>query len=241
MIRVRAEADQFLLSCHTIETFVRWLQALFAAIDLAPPLDDRALPRDLSIPRPRRRRTVGAPLERNVDLIRQQQEIISSQFPRLGETPVPEEASSAEQTPPTPQATPPSRPMPLRNRSSMVPLAMGVCTAESTLSDPPHPSISPSTGKWAPQTPSSPWSELQYAKRCMGILTLRTPRKSNLVIMKGKRFVIDWATGRLTRWVPPATEELPQYGELGLEKIIAETERQDETWQIGHDEGLMRV
>ena len=53
VIRVRAEADQFLLSCNKIETFVLWLQSLFAAIDLAPPLDDRQIPRDLSIPRPR--------------------------------------------------------------------------------------------------------------------------------------------------------------------------------------------
>lgn len=53
-----------------------------------------------------------------------------------------------------------------------------------------------------------------YAKRCMAILTSRSPRKSNLVIMKGKRWVVDWATGRLRKWIPPPSEEgLPDYEE----------------------------
>ena len=51
MIRVRAETDQFLLSCVELETFVKWLELLFAAIDVAAPLDDRDFPRDMSIPR----------------------------------------------------------------------------------------------------------------------------------------------------------------------------------------------
>jgi hypothetical protein len=49
---------------------------------------------------------------------------------------------------------------------------------------------------------------MMYAKRCMAILTHRSPRKSNLVIMKGKQWIVDWATGSLTRCEPP------DYGEL---------------------------
>jgi hypothetical protein len=49
---------------------------------------------------------------------------------------------------------------------------------------------------------------MMYAKRCMAILTHRSPRKSNLVIMKGKQWIVDWATGALTRCEPP------DYGEL---------------------------
>lgn len=37
----------------------------------------------------------------------------------------------------------------------------------------------------------------------MAVLTHRSPRKSNLVIMKGKRWVVDWATGKLEREGPP--------------------------------------
>jgi hypothetical protein len=58
--------------------------------------------------------------------------------------------------------------------------------------------------------------------------------------MKGKRWVVDWATGRLTKWVPPAAEGLPDYGDLGMEKIIAESER-EETRRVGHYENLVRV
>ena len=51
VIRVRAEDDQFLLCCIELGTFVKWLECLFAAIDVAAPIDDRDFPRDMSIPR----------------------------------------------------------------------------------------------------------------------------------------------------------------------------------------------
>lgn len=46
----------------------------------------------------------------------------------------------------------------------------------------------------------------------MAILTSRSPRKSNIVIMKGKQWIVDWATGTLTRCEPP------DYGEIVGEK-----------------------
>lgn len=48
----------------------------------------------------------------------------------------------------------------------------------------------------------------------MAILTCRAPRKTNLVIMKGKQWIVDWATGALTRCAPP------DYGELETEKEV---------------------
>lgn len=42
-----------------------------------------------------------------------------------------------------------------------------------------------------------------YAKRCMAVLTSRSPRKSNVVIMEGKQWTVDWETGTLTRCEPP--------------------------------------
>lgn len=42
----------------------------------------------------------------------------------------------------------------------------------------------------------------------MAILTHRSPRKSNLVIMMGKQWVVDWATGKLERCQPPDYMEL---------------------------------
>ncbi|KKA29717.1 hypothetical protein TD95_003820 [Thielaviopsis punctulata] len=54
VIRVRAETDQFLISCVELSTFIRWLDALFSAIDVAAPLEERDFPRDQSIPRVQR-------------------------------------------------------------------------------------------------------------------------------------------------------------------------------------------
>lgn len=56
VIRLRVEADQLLLASDDAVTHVAWLEALAAAIDLAPALDERSLPVDVSHPRPRRQR-----------------------------------------------------------------------------------------------------------------------------------------------------------------------------------------
>jgi hypothetical protein len=47
----------------------------------------------------------------------------------------------------------------------------------------------------------------------MAILTSRSPRKSDIIIMKGKQWIVDWATGALTRCEPP------DYGEITSEKV----------------------
>lgn len=53
--------------------------------------------------------------------------------------------------------------------------------------------------------------DMMYAKRCMAVLTSRSPRKSNFVIARGKQWVVDWATGTLTM------EEPPDYGDVVTE------------------------
>ncbi|KFY04823.1 hypothetical protein O988_00494, partial [Pseudogymnoascus sp. VKM F-3808] len=52
VIRLRVEADQLLLACDDATVHVAWLEALAAAIDVAPALDERSLPEDASLPRP---------------------------------------------------------------------------------------------------------------------------------------------------------------------------------------------
>ena len=245
VIRVRAEADQFLLSCHKIETFVLWLQSLFAAIDLAPPLDDREIPRDLSVPRRIRRRirveaaTEGEGGDRNADLVRQQGEILQSQFPTLADgteegegdasdlqslaptDTIPEDPESPTQ-PSLDVAFPPSDPSRtataidaghssasrgLITRARQAIQSTAHLSQYAPHSSAPNPSVS-ADGKWKPAHHWSHFYDMMYAKRCMAILTHRSPRKSNLVIMKGKQWIVDWATGALTRCEPP------DYGEL---------------------------
>lgn len=231
MIRVRAETDQFLLSCFKIETFVHWLQALAAAIDIAPPLDSRSLPRDFSIPRTRRRRptcsTSVTDLERNATLVREQYEIMRTQYPGLIEGPIPENATPIVQRPSTSRShTAPSpiqiRPSPNRFTTARTPAerlsrlhtqstaALSSSTSITTsFSETPetHPSISPE-GKWRPEHQWSATYDMMYARRCMAILTSRSPRKSDIVIMKGQQWIVDWVTGKLTRCEPP------DYGEI---------------------------
>ncbi|KAI9854863.1 MAG: hypothetical protein M1824_006553 [Vezdaea acicularis] len=75
VIRVRAETEQFLLCCTKIDTLLTWLEALSAAIDLSPPLEERTLPKYQTLPRRRRRRAR--------DVMREQERIIREQFPNL--------------------------------------------------------------------------------------------------------------------------------------------------------------
>lgn len=262
VIRLRAETDQFLLSCFKIETFLHWLQSLFAAIDIAPPLDTRSLPRDFSIPRARRRRatcsTSFTDVERNAALVREQFEIMRQQYPRLVDAAIPEDPERQSTETPTEQAQRPatSRPgsvltlqrpsssndiTPIPTNSSRLSrlqtqsttalsqpprLSHQPSTSSSTISE-AHPSISPETGKWRPEHQWSAMYDMMYAKRCMAILTSRSPRKSNLVIMKGKQWVVDWATGAFTRCEPPDYGEC--IGEVGKGGHIldAAVERQE--------------
>ena len=243
VIRVRAETDQFLLSCHKIETFVHWLQALVAAIDIAPPLDTRSLPRDFSIPRTRLRRrtcsTTISDIDGNAALNREQYEILRREYPGFIDGPIPENAESPSPIVPRPStssshiapshiqmrpsspngftlaSTPAERLSSLpQSATALSPLSSSATLSTSSISifgSEPHPSISPE-GKWRPEHTWSANCDMMYFRRCMAILTSRSPRKTNIVIMKGKQWVVDWATGKLTRKDPP------DYGEIVWEK-----------------------
>lgn len=233
VIRVRAEADQFLLSCPKIETLVLWLQSLFAAIDLAFPLDDRQIPRDFSIPRARRRLAragFGAigDIERNTELIREQEDILRTQFPRLAgqieeevdEPTTDSEQSSRPDTSPTPSparsmrsSTRPTAPRAPRFISRARQAIQPITNLAAYQPNIPNPSIT-SDGKWRPDHQWTHFYDMMYARRCMAVLTERSPRKSNLVIMKEKQWVVDWSTGTLTRCQPPGYEEVTSGEEL---------------------------
>jgi hypothetical protein len=211
VIRVRAEADQFLLSCIEIETFVHWLQSLFTAIDLALPLDERQIPRDQSIPRSRRRRRAN--IELNAGLVRAQEEIIRRHYPQLAAATLSEEPNSR-------QIRPSTAPLPrARNNTYSSEAAVHEALRELGLVDPPrrrralrsrtsntgrsNSSICSETGKWQPEHQWSSSYDMIYARKCMALLTSRSPRKSNYMIMKGKQWKVDWETGTLTKCEPP--------------------------------------
>lgn len=236
MIRVRVEADQFLLSCVEIETFLMWLESLTAAIDLAPPLDERKLPKDTSYPYRHRRTGLTAetiPEESIVppsvaelrnDDSRSERSETSSSRPSTGTESVALEDILLSGPPANRQRTSARRPPTAAHPSQFInyanphpppptsvprqayPLQIASSASES------HPDITPD-GKWRPVHNWSSRHDLVYAKRCMAVLLSNTPRKTNLVIMRGRQWIVDWATGALTRWEPPAYDP-PDYTEM---------------------------
>ncbi|KAL6696066.1 hypothetical protein J3F84DRAFT_323058 [Trichoderma pleuroticola] len=219
VIRVRAETDQFLLSCIELSTFVKWLECLFAAIDVAAPIDERDFPRDMSIPRIQRIRWFRS----------QTGAVYPSTQPEIQQDPPPEAEASgspdgAEQQPssppPLPTPTPaPSRPRPEEEAQSTEVLAPHLRIDPRndpfhtmSTSSYPNPSIDPHTGKWFPEHQWSTAHDLLYAKLCYSNLLFRSPRKSNYIISKGKQWFVDWGTGRMVRVLPPAYGEIEYFG-----------------------------
>ncbi|KAB8296917.1 hypothetical protein EYC80_002326 [Monilinia laxa] len=235
VIRVRAEADQFLLSCVKIETFVTWLQSLFIAIDLSMPLDERQIPREQSIPRSRRRRRRETrEVHVGNELIREQQELIRTHYPNLIMRNPPEErVTTATSRPSTSRSTirltrslsrltPPHTPrtpevcVPEEEAAVDALREMGLIggrthrtrTLQRRTSNPtPSHSFCPETGKWRPEHAWSPKYDMIYARKCMAVLTSHSPRKSNYLIMEGKQWIVDWSTGALIQCEPPAYGE----------------------------------
>ncbi|TKA50516.1 hypothetical protein B0A49_13526, partial [Cryomyces minteri] len=103
VMRLRLETDQFLLSCASETTLLSWVENLCAAIDVAPPLDDRTSPNQHTVPRRRRAAGDRSNGRENLDasrrLVEQQERILREMYPGFAsettpETPSPE--SSAE-------------------------------------------------------------------------------------------------------------------------------------------------
>ncbi|WQF75545.1 Putative pleckstrin domain, PH-like domain superfamily [Colletotrichum destructivum] len=222
VIRVRAETDQFLLSCIELSTMVKWLEALFAAIDVAAPIDDRDYPRDQSIPRIQRIRwfrgqtpaqtnnyPVPTPRPLSPELRRVTSVEVSEPFPSssvmeaildepvIDESPIGEDGTAVVDTDSM------YGPGPARNEQ--------ISSRLSTTSY-PNEAIDPDTGKWAPEHQWTAAHDLLYAKLCYSVLLFKSPRKSNYIISKGKQWFVDWATGRMVRVLPPAYGEIDFFG-----------------------------
>lgn len=233
MIRIRAETDQFLLSCIELGTFVKWLECLFAAIDVAAPIDDRDFPRDMSIPRIQRVRwfhgqspalpgyTSMTPPQESEGQV-PSEEHASAEGHASDEDPaaagmlvrVPSRPSELSAAPEPPGGRGPDTPQPSAQQQSdgpggppriEPPRRMSMTTY-------PNPSIDPHTGKWFPEHQWSSAHDLLYAKLCYSNLLFRSPRKSNYIISKGKQWFVDWGTGKMVRVLPPNYGEIDYFG-----------------------------
>jgi len=227
VIRLRLETDQFLLSCVELGTFVTWLDRIFAAINIAAPIDERDFPRDQSIPRIQRIRWLRGQ--------RPQPEGASTGFEQSNElrpgtalsstsTRTAYDAGNARESaiaeddegnggdgPDDGEGTlfgdedDDRRTGPSIVRNDRPPAAPRFSTSSY-----PNEHVDPNTGKWAPVVGWTTAHDQLYAKLCYAVLLFKSPRKSNYVIADGKRWYVDWDSGRMIRLLPPA------YGEVSL-------------------------
>lgn len=86
----------------------------------------------------------------------------------------------------------------------------------------PNAGIDPHDGKWVPEHRWTSAHDLLYAKLCYSNLLFRSPRKSHYIIKQGKKWYVDWTTGRMVRVLPPAYGEVDYFG----------------PWQVIHTENM---
>lgn len=237
MIRVRAETDQFLLSCIELSTFVKWLQALFAAIDIAAPIDDRDFPRDMSIPRVQRVRwyrgleptrarsrspTAVVPGDAEEGEASSPHRRASDAASQLEEAPgVDEHAVSEGEIERMP--THDSSDSETEDDQDAEARGLGPRLAHRLSNTSYHNiSVNPHSGKWFPDHRWTEAHDMLYAKLCFNNLLFRSPRKSNYIISKGKQWFVDWSTGKMVRVLPPAYGEVDYFG----------------PWQVIHTENM---
>ncbi|KAH8155639.1 uncharacterized protein LAJ45_00649 [Morchella importuna] len=162
VIRIRAQTEQFLLSCRTLEVFLEWLEALSAAVDLSPSLEERSLPRYQTLPRRRRRR-------------RRDQDATTTTTPNTNT-----DTTTTTTTPAAPERnetpSPPPLPPPRSRPRAQTRLPQTDLDASA------------STGKWAPAQAVTAEANMRYARRCMAVLVGDAPRQSDYVIQDGKRY-----------------------------------------------------
>lgn len=96
ILRLRVETDQILIRVRSWEARATWIDKLCAAVDIAPPIEERSEPTNHTLPRRRRRapRTntgLDSARARLLTLVEDQQRIIRERFPHLLEAPRGEE------------------------------------------------------------------------------------------------------------------------------------------------------
>jgi hypothetical protein len=206
---MRAETDQFLISCVEIGTFTKWLDGIFAAINISPPIDERDFPRDFSVPRIQRIRWLRGQRPQPEDSIG---------FSRLTEQRRQEGSDEDEDGDDDEGGEPPDQPygggdgVDDEGNPGYGPRTDHPIVGRLSTTSYPNESIDPVTGKWRPQHGWTETHDQLYARLCYSVLLFKSPRKSNYVISRGTRWYVDWATGRMVRVLPPAYGEVDVMG-----------------------------
>ena len=196
MIRLRVQTVQFLLSCRTLEAYLEWLEALSAAIDLAPSLDERSLPRYQTLPRRRRRRHAAT---QPADESAQQQQVNAIRRNLTPFAEAQEHRNRTQEAPPTASSSSggserqiASDQESIHDREDIGILTPTIRTTAPAQRRPQHSSGVDENGKWAPRNAFSREAQMRYAQRCMAVLCADAPRQSDYVIFQGQRYRLMW-------------------------------------------------
>jgi hypothetical protein len=227
VIRLRLETEQFLLCADTQEQMLDWVESLCAALDIAPPLEDRSEPRYRTLPRrSRRQRVLENRLINELDnlqtnaegrrIVAEQERILRELYPHLAETSPLERTSSGQPPASTQNYGDPEEadldradvtfPSQQQGTSSPNEGVQTVEQAPSPAGDEPVPSRG--DPKIHPLPTPTESQRLRYRRRCAPILLHASPRGSDVVLHKGKRMRIDNHELTLKDWQlqPPRYE-----------------------------------
>jgi hypothetical protein len=220
-LRLRLETEQLLLCAPTHESSLSWVEALCAAIDISPPLDDRSEPRYRSLPRRNRRQRVLdrvhlgdnledlSSLEAGRRVIAEQERIIAHMYPHL--------AAGARDPDPAPAhvATEPEAddfdPEDVRFPTRGPPNDM---SSHDDGHDDDDMVASSSDPKLNPAPTPSPSQARRYRRRCAPVLLATSPRVSDVVFSGGRRLRISAREHALVEY----TSHPPRYDVHGFPK-----------------------
>jgi hypothetical protein len=201
VLRLRLEAEQFLLCAGTQEQMLEWVENLCAGVDISPPLEDRSEPRYRSLPRRSRRQRVldGSRIAGNLEnlpnmeagrrIIEEQERIIRQLYPHLATD---SDATSTQQSehfqesnansgndPETEDFDPEDVRFPSRRPGSSEERPSS--SAITTSSDP----------KSTPQHTHTAAQALRYRRRCAPVLLASSSRVSDTVFYDDRRMRIN--------------------------------------------------
>lgn len=186
---------------------MKWLECLFAAIDVAVPIDERDFPRDQSIPRIQRLRWLRGQFGH-------QNTGGGEIWDSFGSGPTQLPTAVDETTGLNMSDQPGIFPLgsPITQSSGDYPTSGQESINRFSMAPQGNEDVEPGTGKWRPRHLWSTTHDMVYAKLCYAVLLFKSPRKSNFVIFKGQRWHIDWSTGQMSRVQPPSYGEPEFWG-----------------------------
>lgn len=213
----------------SLATMMEWLESLASAIDLAPALEERTLPRYQTIPRRRHHHHT------TLQMVSEQEAIMRQQFPHLLQSDDSHRTTSTVDVPEEFSVPNPHSHQTTDSSNSPVDETELDLAAFRSLREPQQQSTSTTTPqtsteiiqstsgnlsrrnsvsttcssqdepeeeiKAIPPHRISEQANLRYAKRCMPNLPANAPRQSDYLITgDGKRWKIDWDTKTLVEW-----------------------------------------